>query len=106
MPIYEFRCRRCGRTTSLLVKSASATVRPTCEACGGRSLERTLSAFAYHMSQVQKTARLDPKYREQVDQAVARAPKDTDPAFHLRKMVPFSAVDGGRKTSRKVKGPR
>lgn len=50
MPIYEFVCRDCHRTLSLLVRDASAPFAAKCSVCGGANLSRTVSGFAYHKS--------------------------------------------------------
>jgi putative FmdB family regulatory protein len=47
MPLYEFSCRKCGhRFEELMAMSEVADSRPECPACGSRSTERSLSAFA------------------------------------------------------------
>ncbi|MFQ5879293.1 MAG: zinc ribbon domain-containing protein [Dehalococcoidia bacterium] len=51
MPIYEFVCRHCGKVTSIFTKSVSAPYDAVCRGCGGRSLERAVSRFAYHKSE-------------------------------------------------------
>jgi putative FmdB family regulatory protein len=51
MPIYEYKCRDCGRLNSVFTKSVSAPVDTKCEGCGSRKLERALSRFAYHKSE-------------------------------------------------------
>ena len=51
MPIYEYKCRKCGRLTSVFVKSAGSSVESRCKACGSRSLERAMSTFAYRRSE-------------------------------------------------------
>lgn len=51
MPIYEYRCRRCRRVSSVLVRSFSAPVEPVCGHCGGTELDRMLSRFAWHRSE-------------------------------------------------------
>ena len=51
MPIYEFKCRGCGRLSSVFVKSMSSGLEPQCRQCGGRDLERAVSRFAYHKSE-------------------------------------------------------
>ena len=51
MPIYEYRCRKCGRLTSVFLKSASAGGDVRCRECGSRRVERAISAFAYHRSE-------------------------------------------------------
>lgn len=43
MPIYEYRCAKCGHEFEAIVgRSAKAA----CPSCGGRKLEKQLSVFA------------------------------------------------------------
>ena len=42
MPVYEYRCEKCGRITSFLVRSGVAR-ELTCEACGSAELTRQIS---------------------------------------------------------------
>src|SRR3970040_303354 len=51
MPIYEYKCRKCGRLTSVFLRSAGSPTETRCEAWGSRSLERAISAFAYRRSE-------------------------------------------------------
>ena len=51
MPIYEYKCRKCRRLTSVFQRSADAALSARCKACGSRALERAISAFAYHRSE-------------------------------------------------------
>lgn len=51
MPIYEYRCRRCRRVNSILVRSFSVAVEPVCAHCGATDLDRLLSRFAFHRSE-------------------------------------------------------
>ena len=52
MPIYEFKCRDCGRLSSVFTKSIGARLRRAeCKHCGSRSLELAVSRFAYHRSE-------------------------------------------------------
>ena len=51
MPIYEYRCRRCRRVSSILVRSFSAEVHPVCTHCGATDLDRMLSRFAFVRSE-------------------------------------------------------
>ncbi len=46
MPIYEFRCNQCKRTTNVFQRSINATVNPVCEHCGSDDLFRLVSRFA------------------------------------------------------------
>ncbi len=45
MPIYEYRCANCRRRMSVLVRSFSQQVTPTCDRCGGTDLVRLISTF-------------------------------------------------------------
>jgi putative FmdB family regulatory protein len=45
MPLYEYRCRGCGKLFEELV-SASATESPPCPSCGAADGQRVLSTFA------------------------------------------------------------
>ena len=49
MPIYEYKCKSCGRLTSNFVRNTSDEVAPACQHCGGKTA-RALSRFAYHKS--------------------------------------------------------
>jgi len=42
VPIYDFRCRQCGRVTEIFVRSADQAV--SCPHCGGNSMERLVSS--------------------------------------------------------------
>jgi putative FmdB family regulatory protein len=46
MPIYEYRCRACGKKITVLTLRVSESVAPVCERCGGLDLVRLLSRFA------------------------------------------------------------
>lgn len=47
MPIYEYRCAACQKVSSILVRSARASVTPTCEHCGAtEGLTRLMSRVA------------------------------------------------------------
>jgi putative FmdB family regulatory protein len=48
MPIYEYKCRGCGRCFETLVRAAST---PACPGCGSPDLERLLSLFAVSSEQ-------------------------------------------------------
>lgn len=56
MPIYEYRCRTCGKTFSVLTLRVSERVAPACTKCGSRAADRLLSRFAMPKSDA---ARLD-----------------------------------------------
>ncbi len=92
MPIYEFRCQGCGATNSVYYRTFDATPPSGCRYCSGKELKRIFSTFAYHKSEIDKMEQLDSKYYKMVDQAIAGSPNDSDPNYHLDKMVPFSAA--------------
>lgn len=48
MPIYEYRCRKCHRRVSVLLRSFGdvASARPTCTYCGHDELDRLVSRVA------------------------------------------------------------
>ena len=46
MPIYEYRCRKCGKRFSVLTLRVSETPKPECTKCGGTSADRLMSRFA------------------------------------------------------------
>ncbi|WP_447974098.1 FmdB family zinc ribbon protein [Nitrospira sp. Kam-Ns4a] len=46
MPIYEYRCRDCGKRSALLILSLSNPGTPSCKHCQSPNLERLLSRFA------------------------------------------------------------
>jgi len=56
MPIYEYRCDKCRRTSSVLTLRVSEKVTPVCEHCGSKSMHRLMSRFAMPKSE---EARLD-----------------------------------------------
>lgn len=46
MPIYEYRCNKCQRKLSVLVRSFSDKPEPVCDACGSKEVSRLFSTFA------------------------------------------------------------
>lgn len=44
MPLYEYTCADCGKTSEILVKSASDS--PVCPHCGGKRMAKEFSTFA------------------------------------------------------------
>ncbi|MGQ9663691.1 MAG: FmdB family zinc ribbon protein [Kiritimatiellia bacterium] len=49
MPIYEYRCQKCGRKYEHLAKSHREEA-PPCPACGAPDPEKLLSQFAAHVA--------------------------------------------------------
>jgi putative FmdB family regulatory protein len=45
MPIYEYKCKKCSRLTSLFVRTVGSQSAPACQHCGAKTV-RALSRFA------------------------------------------------------------
>ena len=92
MPIYEYRCEGCGEVNSVYLRSFRSDDPTECRLCGGGALHRIISRVANLRSETDKLEQLDPKYYKMVDQALANAPANSDPDYHMDRMVPFSAA--------------
>lgn len=46
MPIYEYRCRACGRRSQRFFRSFSSTTEPSCPHCQSTDVDRLPSRFA------------------------------------------------------------
>ena len=69
MPLYEYRCRRCGRLTSLLVRNYQPPTSPRCARCGSAELQRTISRVAVLQSEESRLEHLaDPSRFGDVDE--------------------------------------
>ena len=44
MPIFEYKCTKCGHVTEVLARSGAA--KPKCAKCGSGATEKLLSSFA------------------------------------------------------------
>jgi putative FmdB family regulatory protein len=51
MPIYEYRCRKCGKRFSVLTLRVGERVTPKCERCGHHGVDRLMSRFAMPKSE-------------------------------------------------------
>lgn len=69
MPIYEYRCRSCGRRAQVITLRVSERVEPTCEKCGSRALDRLPSRFAVPRSEERRLESLaDPNRLSRLDE--------------------------------------
>jgi putative FmdB family regulatory protein len=46
MPIFEYRCQKCGETFERFSQRTLAIMPPVCPACGSKDTERIFSVFA------------------------------------------------------------
>ena len=46
MPIYEYRCRQCGKVSSFFTRSISASLETSCTHCQSKDMQRRMSSFA------------------------------------------------------------
>jgi len=46
MPIYEYKCKKCGHTFSVLQPMSACRTGAQCPGCGGSETERVISRFA------------------------------------------------------------
>ncbi|MCD6521239.1 zinc ribbon domain-containing protein [Candidatus Calescamantes bacterium] len=46
MPIYTFKCKKCGNEFELLVGISSNKMGQKCPKCGSKEIERLLSSFS------------------------------------------------------------
>ena len=91
MPIYAYRCSKCGEVTDAYEKVSSAPKTISCSHCGAKGAKRIISRVAYHASESAKTSRLDPKYEKMADDA-AKKSASADPMRLLKKMKPFTGA--------------
>lgn len=47
MPIYEFRCVRCGNVEEILIISSNEKIEFRCNQCGGEEFERIVSRTSH-----------------------------------------------------------
>jgi putative FmdB family regulatory protein len=62
MPMYDFRCRGCGREFEALARPQDPPI--TCPACRGADLEKLLSGFAMTTAETRAASALDSRRRQ------------------------------------------
>ncbi len=50
MPLYEYRCGDCQQITSVLVRTPTTDVQPTCEHCQSANVAKLISKFSFRAS--------------------------------------------------------
>jgi putative FmdB family regulatory protein len=69
MPIYEYRCRDCGKRSTVLVLSPQSATPPQCKQCHSTKVERMMSRFAAPKSEEARLESLaDPSKFGDVDE--------------------------------------
>ncbi len=69
MPIYEYRCDKCRRVSSVLTTRISAKVEAICDHCGSKKMSRLMSRFAMPRSEESRLESLaDPAKMGDVDE--------------------------------------
>jgi putative FmdB family regulatory protein len=69
VPIYEYRCDKCRRLTSILTTRVSEKVEAVCSHCGGTKMSRLMSRFAMPRSEESRIESLaDPSKMGDVDE--------------------------------------
>ena len=66
MPLYEYKCSRCGATSERLVRSHENIV-PTCRECGSDRVERLLSNFAVDSDAIREASVAKGKAKKAVE---------------------------------------
>lgn len=78
MPLYEFRCKKCGARTELFLKRIpDALEAPACPDGGdepGHDMGRVMSAFQRHLTETDKVAEAEAKWGKLVDDAMGPEP--------------------------------
>lgn len=59
MPIYEYRCRACGKKSTFVTLSVGAALEPICQNCGGKGLRKLVSRVAILRSEESRMDGLD-----------------------------------------------
>jgi len=68
VPIYEFRCGRCRRRSSIFTRSIAGEVAAVCSHCGSREMSRLISRVAVLRSENDAFAGLDESSLGDVDE--------------------------------------
>lgn len=53
MPIFEYKCKKCGTVFEFLARQGQ---KPSCPSCGGRRLEKLVSTFSAGKSRGKRAA--------------------------------------------------
>ena len=59
MPLFEYRCRKCGKKFAKLVGMTADSTDPACPSCGGKDLTKLISRFMRVRSEDEKLDSLE-----------------------------------------------
>ncbi|MCX7818651.1 MAG: zinc ribbon domain-containing protein [Kiritimatiellae bacterium] len=76
MPIYEYRCARCGRVSQFLVRNIASHTTPACPRCGAAEMRRVISRVTVIGGR--KGARADAPAPPDDDSSAAAAAPETE----------------------------
>lgn len=79
MPLFDFRCRACGREFEALVRAGQP---PACPVCRSGDLERQLSLFAVKTPDRSKAAAAANRHKHAVQGARDTAVREAEAAKH------------------------
>lgn len=69
MPIYEYRCKDCGKKSTFITLSIKSSLTPKCIKCGSRNLEKIISRIAFSRSEESRLESLtDPSKLADLDE--------------------------------------
>lgn len=69
MPIYEYRCRQCGKKSTHITLSVKAGLEPVCRKCGSRDVVKLVSRVSISRSEESRMESLaDPSKLGDVDE--------------------------------------
>jgi putative FmdB family regulatory protein len=60
MPLYEYKCKECGRINTALILKPREEEKLQCGRCRSPDLDRILSRFALHKTEAQRVDEFDP----------------------------------------------
>lgn len=98
MPIYEYRCDGCRRTTTVVTLSVKEAVEPVCRHCGGTRLTKLVSRVAVRKSEESRLESLaDPSALAGLDES---DPKSV--ARWMKRMGREMGEEGGEDLDREI----
>src|SRR5277367_5466929 len=81
MPIYEYRCAKCRRISSVLTTRVSEKVAAVCAHCGGKKMSRLMSRFAMPRSEESRMEAVDEKDPKSVARMMKRIGQEMGDEF-------------------------